>query len=195
MKNLAIFIVFTSLLLYVFNNSTSTNSTSTNSLLEVENNEDFSENQVVRINGLNSYNEKNLISAKKIIEDNFHFTCVIGESILTEEKCLCEDIQIELGNQTGMIYNSNEIIDIYITNSNIFSLGKNVKGVCYGNQIYVQSYPTFEATLIHELTHIYIYDHCKNECVMNSFSHNRWDNKSKKPIYCKDCKSKLPQNI
>ena len=114
---------------------------------------------------------------------------------MTKEKFNSEEIQIELGNQTGMVYNSNEIIDIYITKSNIFSLGKNVKVVCYGNQIYVQSYPTFEATLVHELSHIYIYEHCDNECVMNSYSNNRWNYQSKKPIYCKDCKSKLPKKI
>ena len=191
MKNLIIFfVVFASLVFYVFFYDTFKNTQ-----IEEKKNKNLLENKIVRIGGLNSYNEKNLISAKKIIQDNFNFKCVFRESIVTKEKFNCEEIQIELGNPTGLIYNSNEQIDIYITNSDLFSLGKNCKGVCYGNQIYVQSYPTFEATLVHELTHIYVYDHCNNECVMNPFCRNRWNYQSKKPVYCKECKSKLPQNI
>lgn len=191
MKNLPIFVMLALAMYFLISEEKFTK----NPLPEIEETDVVSTQQIVRIHGLNNFDENSLSEAKELIENNFPFVCEFGESITTKEepfRYICEDIQRELGNPVDMVYDQNKPIDVFVTTTNLFSLGLDVKGVCYGNQIYVQSYPTFEATLIHELSHIYIYDHCNNECVMNSYSHKRWNSNTNKAVYCDECKSKLP---
>ena len=193
MKNLIIFALFIiTMISFLSKEQVLTN----HPLNDIEEIQDYKSQKVI-IRGLSSFNSEDLLKAKKLIEENFHFNCEIGDPIQIKKnkypQYSCQDIQAELGYQnSGLVYEPNKIIEIYVTNLNLFSLGIDVKGVCFGNQIYVQSYPTFESTLIHELTHIFIYEHCKNECIMNSHSKSRWDLSSNRPRYCSSCRSKLP---
>ena len=190
MKNLFFFTLIILLGIYVFKDDTKP-------LFDIENNSTTtnSNKRKVYLSGFNSFDDEYVKGAKKIIEDNFNFNCVIKKSVsigYSENNFDCDLAQTKLGFSPNKYCDYDEPVTVFITNENIHSLGKKVRGVCYGNQIYVEQYHGFKETVVHELCHSIGMSHCENECIMNSNAKCRWNKKLNKPIYCKYCKSKLP---
>lgn len=152
-------------------------------------------NHSVNLIGLNEFNSEYLKKAKKIIEDNFNIRCEIKKPLkidYSESNFDCGKAQLNLGYSPYKSHDDDLDVNVFITNENLYSVGQKVRGVCYGNQIYIEQYSGFSATVVHELLHSFGLEHCKNECIMNSMAKNRWNSKSNTPIYCSDCESKLP---
>lgn len=152
--------------------------------------------RTVYIKGLNNFEQEYIAKAKKIIEDNFNFKCVIQSPVslnYSEAIFNCNQAQIELGYNTYKSYDYSDDVNLFITTENLHLIEHKVRGLCYGNQVYIEQYNGFDATLIHEMNHTIGLGHCKNECLMNSQARVRWDVKTNKPIYCKSCESKLQE--
>jgi len=152
-------------------------------------------NQSVNLIGLNKFDSEYLEQAKIIIEDNFNLNCKIYKSLEVNQSVGnfdCGDAQLSLGYSPYKSYSNNLDIKLFITKENLHSMGRKVRGVCYGNQIYIEQYSGFKETLVHEISHSFGLKHCKNKCIMNSQSKIRWNEKINKPIYCDDCRSMLP---
>lgn len=188
MKNIFTFLIILFSLYYIFQQDSTTKSQRVSK---------------VKIVGLNDYNFDDLKLVESTLESFYKIDCDISKSIKTQNNSIidCEETQRNLGNIDYFSYDDNESIVIYTTNSKLKSLNKGVWGVCYGNSIYLRSdcmfnkedsKQTLRETAIHEFAHIYIYSHCHNECIMNYESLEKWNEVSDKPIFCKDCKSKLP---
>lgn len=155
--------------------------------------ESYSAPADIRLTGLNRFEESDISLAKKTIERVFGFRCEITDPIKTDynsSKFVTEDAQDEFGNPTTFRYDSDERITIFVTSSDLYSYGLNVRGICYGNQIYVQD-DKIKINVIHEISHSLGLEHCEKECIMNSHAMNRWNEKTDSPIYCEDCKSKI----
>jgi hypothetical protein len=148
----------------------------------------------IKIVGLNLFGQSDLELTKKTIKDVFDLDCEIQRlSIISgnSNKLICENVQSELGNSTNFEFDKNQEIEIFVTSSDLYSNNLNVRGICYGNQIYIQN-DKIKVNVIHELSHSFGLEHCENECIMNSYAINRWNDINDKPIFCNDCKSKLP---
>jgi len=103
-------------------------------------------------------------------------------------------------------YNESEKIVIYVTNQKLYSTKNNesVQGLCFGNQIYLRSnivhdressIELIKSNAIHEVAHSFGVSHCRNTCIMNSESFEFWNKVKDEPIFCDDCKSKLPSRF
>lgn len=193
MKNFFTFLIILFSLVYLFKIDTDSNSKPDYVLK-------------VKIKGLNGYNTEDLKLVESTLENFYKVDCEISKSITTNCNSVidCEDTQRKLGNIDYFSYNDEDDIVIYTTNSKLKSLNKGVWGVCYGNSIYLRSDCMFNKedsrqslreTAIHEFAHLYIYDHCHNECIMNYESFCKWDVVTDTPIFCSDCKSKLPSRF
>jgi predicted Zn-dependent protease len=165
----------------------------------------------INLIGLNSNSDKDILLIKKTIEKFYEFKCEIKtdktikyngdtDRFLFKTKIIsydCGKIHRELRNFPFYIYNSFQDIDIYLTENEIYSDGVNVNGVNYGNKIYITTELTdlmIKRVVIHEISHNYGLGHCKSKkCVMSSDSPSSicW-NIDDTPIFCNDCKSKLP---
>lgn len=146
----------------------------------------------VRIVGLNNFEESDLILAKNTIEKVFDLRCEISRPAKTAydaEHFATEYAQYEFGNYNRRQYDADECIDVFVTSSDLYSNGQNVRGICYGNQIYIQQYD-IKTSLVHEISHSFGLDHCENECTMNINFDDRWDSNGN-PVYCQECKSKI----
>jgi predicted Zn-dependent protease len=175
---------------------------------------DFSKNKsvqksevIVEIVGLNDYCEEDLEIIKSTLENFYGFECKISEPVSLNLSS-CETAQYELGQKDYFDYVEGEKIVIYATNQDLYDpLGasttsnNSVQGLCYGNQIYLKSNIVYDrqssidlikVNAIHEVAHSFGLQHCKNTCIMNNESFEYWDSQNDKPIFCSDCKSKLP---
>lgn len=157
----------------------------------------------VKIKGLNSYNIEDLKLVESTLENFYKIDCEIVNSITIKSNSLidCEETQRKLGNIDRYSYNEEDDVIIYVTDSKLKSLNKGVWGVCYGNSIYLRSEcmlnkedakQALRETAIHEISHLYIYEHCHNECLMNPEAFDQWNESTNTPTFCDDCKSKLP---
>jgi predicted Zn-dependent protease len=156
----------------------------------------------IEIVGLNNFSEEDLKIVKSTIEKFYGFDCVISDP-KNVNLSSCESAQISTGENDYFSYDENEKIVIYVTNQRLYSIKNNesVLGLCFGNQIYLRgnivydresSIELIKCNAIHEVAHSFGVSHCHNTCVMNSESFEFWDKKQDKPIFCDDCKSKLP---
>jgi hypothetical protein len=156
----------------------------------------FSDDKSINLVGLNYHSESDMQKLKKTIEDFYGYDCVITNPVNTEENQLVVDcglVQQEFGNTTSFDYDGGDIT-IYVSNSDLVADGKNVKGVCYGNEIYIESDPeNVKITVIHELAHSFGLEHCENQCIMNTYTLKNWNYSSDTPHFCESCKSKLPK--
>lgn len=170
----------------------------------------------IKINliGLNSHSDEEILIIKNTIEKFYGFKCQIKEDLYTKykgdtEKFLfktnvisfdCDKIQNELGNYAIYNYDKSSEINIYITRSELYNNNENVNGVTYGNEIYITTdLPEvwFKKVAIHEISHNLGLDHCSSRrCVMDTETSRSyfWDTKNDKPIFCDDCKLKLPKS-
>lgn len=169
----------------------------------------FSENSSVQksevsieIVGLNDYCKEDLEIIKSTLENFYGFECKISQPVSLNLSS-CEEAQHELGQNDYFDYTDGEKIVIYATNQKLYSstLNKSVQGLCYGNQIYLKSNIVYDrqssidlikVNSIHEVAHSFGLQHCHNTCIMNNESFEYWDSKNDSPIFCDDCKSKLP---
>lgn len=156
--------------------------------------------QVV-IRGLNQFDNNDLITVKNTIEDIYGLNCEISDPVQVDCQnsiINCNDAQSQLGGESGFVYDESEIITIYVTSLNMFDTSDGydvmVKGLCFGNSVFLKKDSWLKKVTIHELTHNYIYDHCENRCVMNPYD-EAWDNINDKPVFCDDCKSQLPSEL
>lgn len=161
--------------------------------------------QTVRIQGLNDFNKQDFIYLNEIIKKCYDVDCqVINTSILIEPKPTlnCEDVNQELFGRRNFYYDYSSPIDIYLTNANLTSLGLDVCGVSFGNQIYLSSLKKEinKAVIIHELGHSFGLEHCSDKCLMN-IDYNPahldvvWNSVNDLPVFCSSCKSKLPSKF
>jgi predicted Zn-dependent protease len=168
----------------------------------------------IKINliGLNYNSDEDIFLIKKTIEDFYGFKCEIKrdqkikykgdtDRFLFKTKIIsydCAKIHRELFHFPFYIYNSFQDINIYLIENEIYSNGVNVNGVNYGNEIYITTQLTdlmIKRVVIHEISHNYGLGHCTSKkCVMDSDTKesNYWDTKRDKPIFCNECKLKLP---
>ena len=170
----------------------------------------------IKINliGLNYHSDEDILVIKNTIEKFYGFKCQIKKDLNTEykgdtDKFLfktkiisydCDKIQNELGNYAIYNYDKSSDINIYITKSEIYNNHENVNGVTFGNEIYITTdLPEvwFKRVIVHEISHNFGLDHCTSgKCAMDSETSRSdfWDTKNDKPIFCDDCKSKLPKS-
>lgn len=195
MKNIIITILlFTSIYIVFFKDSKKNylNTEFKNELTTLE------KEKVIKIIGLNDFNNSDLSLIKKTIENFYNIDCIIEKNILTkynDVKFYCENSQIEMNYKTKFNYDKNKGIKIFITNSDLYSNNLNVRGVCYGNEIYLQSDNKLKITTIHEIAHSLGLDHCENDCIMNSYSKIKWCKKSESPVFCNSCEQKLKNYV
>lgn len=171
-----------------------------------------SNNIKINLIGLNYNSDEDIFIIKKTIENFYGFKCEIKndkkikykgdtDRFLFKTKIIsydCVKIQREFNNYPFYFYNKNNDINIYLTESEIYSDGINVNGVNFGNEIYITTeltIPMIKRVVIHEISHNYGLNHCNTKrCVMDSDTKesNYWDYKRDKPIFCNECKLKLP---
>lgn len=189
MKNILVFlaVIFSSYILF-FDDSLPSKE-------NVENGEIASDNSDVKvyIRGLDDFDIESLNSIKSVIENKYGVKCKIESPITTSYKNDgnkdCDLLQEELGltntftesfgESLGYVYDDGEPITIYVTNSNIYTEGNDIGGLCYGNSIYLSNpsdFPSFlkkpfiEMASIHELSHSFGMDHCDDsKCLMNDY--------------------------
>ena len=147
----------------------------------------------IKINliGLNYHSDEDILVIKNTIEKFYGFKCQIKKDLNTEykgdtEKFLfktkiisydCDKIQNELGNYAIYNYDKSSDINIYITTD--------------------LPEVWFKRVIVHEISHNFGLDHCTSgKCAMDSETSRSdfWDTKNDKPIFCDDCKSKLPKS-
>ena len=156
----------------------------------------------IEIVGLNNFSEEDLKIIKSTIIKLYCFDCLISNP---ENMNLssCEDAQLSTGKNDWFYYDESEKIVIYVTNQKLYSTKNNesVQGICFGNQIYLRSnivhdressIELIKSNAIHEVAHSFGVSHCRNTCIMNSESFEFWNKVKDEPIFCDDCKSKLP---
>lgn len=159
----------------------------------------------VEIIGLNNYSKEDLIIIESTLEKFYGFDCKISKPVSLILNS-CEQAQSSLGKKDYFEYTSREKIVIYATNQKLYSTtwNKSLQGLCFGNQIYLRSNAVYDRessiliikrSSIHEVAHSLGIQHCHNTCIMNSESFEFWDNKNDRPIFCEDCKSKLPSRF
>jgi predicted Zn-dependent protease len=171
-----------------------------------------SNNIKINLIGLNYNSDEDIFLIKKTIENFYGFKCEIKndkrikyrgdtDRFLFKTKIIsydCGKIHKELGNFSFYIYNSFQDINIYLIESEIYNDGLNVNGVNFGNKIYITtdlSKRVIKRVVIHEISHNYGLGHCMSKkCIMDSETptFNYWNDVVDKPIFCDDCKSKLP---
>lgn len=155
----------------------------------------FGDQKTITLVGLN-YDSKKLEKVRKTIQDFYGYKCVIGTSVVTPVNPIvldCDIVQEDFGNSTDFSYDGGDIT-IYVSNSNLVVRGEDVKGVCYGNEIYAESkMKDIKVTVIHELAHSFGLEHCKNQCIMNAYTFYNWDITTDTPNFCQQCKNKLPK--
>lgn len=156
----------------------------------------------IEIVGLNDFCEEDLTIIKSTIEKYYGFNCEISQPTSLNLSS-CESAQFELGENDFFDYTNGQNIVIYATNNDLYStsLNKSVQGLCYGNQIYLKSNIVYDrqssidlikVNSIHEVAHSFGLSHCHNTCIMNNESLEYWNSVTDEPIFCQDCKSKLP---
>lgn len=157
----------------------------------------------VIIRGLNQFDDIDLITVKNTIEKTYGLNCEISDPV--QVNCQnsvinCNDAQIQLGGENGFVYDENEVITIYVTSldmsSSETSEGNNlmVKGLCFGNSVFLKKDSWLKSVTIHEFSHNYIYEHCKNNCIMAEYGEG-WNHTKDTPIFCDNCKSQLPSEL
>lgn len=159
----------------------------------------------IEIVGLNNFSEEDLKIVKSTIINFYGFDCVISnpENVNLSS---CEDAQLSTGKNDYFYYDESEKIVIYVTNQKLYSTKNNesVQGLCFGNQIYLRSnivhdressIELIKSNAIHEVAHSFGVSHCRNTCIMNSESFEFWNKVKDEPIFCDDCKSKLPSRF
>jgi hypothetical protein len=153
------------------------------------------ENVDIIIRGLNDFDSLDLITVKNTIEKTYGLNCKISDPVQVE----CENSTIkceEVDGSNSWSYSDDELITVYVTSLDMYSTENNmmVSGLCFGNSLYLKKSDWLKKVTIHEFTHNYIYDHCENTCVMNTYN-EAWDSINDKPIFCDDCKSQLPYEL
>jgi hypothetical protein len=159
----------------------------------------------IEIVGLNNFSEEDLDIVKSTIVKFYGFDCVIS-SPENVDLSTCEDAQLSTGKNDYFYYDESEKIIIYVTNQKLYSTKNNesVQGLCFGNQIYLRSnivhdressIELIKSNAIHEVAHSFGVSHCRNTCIMNSESFEFWNKVKDEPIFCDDCKSKLPSRF
>ena len=159
----------------------------------------------IEIVGLNNFSEEDLKIVKSTIIKFYGFDCLISipENVNLSS---CEDAQLSTGKNSHFYYDESEKIVIYVTNQKLYSTKNNesVQGLCFGNQIYLRSnivhdressIELIKSNAIHEVAHSFGVSHCRNTCIMNSESFEFWNKVKDEPIFCDDCKSKLPSRF
>lgn len=148
----------------------------------------------INLVGLNTYDSSSLIKLKQAFE-KLGFSCQIKNSIETEyNEFLFQPIksQIELGKNDYFSYNSSKPITIYVTSSELVNENVGIRGICFGNEIYVQNSDRVIEASVHELLHSFGLEHCENDCIMNSHSPNRWNYTTDRPNFCDNCRVNSP---
>lgn len=179
-------VIFSSYILFIDDNP---------SLISSTTEEDISDNSDIKvyIRGLDNFKREDLDIIKSIIENKYGVRCKIESPITTSyqndvnKDCdlLQEDLGLintfteSFGKSLGYVYDKDEAITIYTTDSKIYTNGNDIDGLCYGNSIYLShpnDFPSFlkkpyvEMTAIHEISHSFGLGHCNDDkCVMNGF--------------------------
>lgn len=158
----------------------------------------------INIIGIGNFSEQDLEIVKSTVESNFPYNCEIlkNDQNNIEDVIDCEVRQNEMFGNPNFNFDKEKDIIIFLTDNDLVSLGKKVRGVTYGNTIYICSQNTkqIKSTLCHELAHNFGVEHCHNECIMNidnsqsvkRYNNAYWCDSLNKPIFCENCKVKLP---
>jgi hypothetical protein len=152
--------------------------------------------KTIYISGINYYSEKDFRVAKLTIERVFLVNCSILETrtISTTPFVIDSDvIQIQSKKPDYFNYSGGDVV-IHITNLDLVCQDTDIKGVSYGDDIYVEN-KDLKITTIHELSHSFGLDHCSNICIMNPYCYRKWNINSDKPIFCKKCLHSLPNGL
>jgi predicted Zn-dependent protease len=164
------------------------------------------QNNNIVLKGLNSHTQQDLNIIKSIIEQYTTFKVQYQKplnnkklEVKTGRKNLtyidCDDVQKFLGHITYSNYDMEKPITIYVTRTNIKLDKRQLQGLCYGNQIYLQinTYSKELTTkyLLHEMLHSFGVSHCTNNCIMGNFKiHEVWASKYR---VCSDCRRNMPE--
>lgn len=155
----------------------------------------FPENKTITLVGLN-YSSEDLEVVRETIQEFYGYKCVIGTPVTTSPNPIvldCNVAQEDFGKDTHFSYDGGNIT-IYVSNANLVVDGQDVKGICYGNEIYVESkMKDIKVTVIHELAHSFGVEHCENQCIMNAYTFRSWNITTNTPNFCDQCKMKLPK--
>jgi predicted Zn-dependent protease len=152
--------------------------------------------KTIYISGINYYSEKDFRVAKLTIEQVFTVNCSILENTnisTTPFVINTDDLQIQSKKLDYFNYSDGDIL-IHITNSDLYCEEIDIKGVSYGDDIYVEN-KDLKATTIHELSHSFGLEHCANTCIMNPYTYNKWDINRNRPIFCRKCTSSFPKGL
>ena len=164
------------------------------------------QNNNIVLRGLNSHTQKDLNIIKSIIEQYTRFKVQYQEplnnkklEVKTGRENLtyidCDDVQKVLGKRNYLNYDMERPITIYVTRINLKLDRDALKGLCYGNEIYIQintySKELTTKTLLHEILHSFGVEHCTNNCIMGYYKiHEVWENRYR---VCSDCRKNMPE--
>lgn len=151
------------------------------------------EKKTIYLSGINYYLKKDFSLVKSTLENIFKVDCIVLETttIFATPLVIDSDIlQRQSKNSPYFDYSGGDIC-IHITNSNLVCGEIDIRGVSYGDDIYIEN-RDIKITSIHELSHSFGLEHCENICIMNPYSTDKWNESIDRPIFCDNCKYSLP---
>jgi predicted Zn-dependent protease len=141
-------------------------------------------NDTVYIKGLGDFNESSLQESKRVIEEVFGVTCVIGSPIQTNDNLYLNGTSKLDANKVIQQFGTiNKVV--FVTNETLYNTNTKhtLKGYCLGKTVIVRD-KTVRHTTIHEFGHTFGLDHCDNkDCVMGAHSSNN--------EFCNKCKNQI----
>lgn len=136
------------------------------------------------IHGLGDYDSKNLLKAKKILEENFNLICFIDdEKKLSQEEVDSKGnilrLKVEALNMEGK--------NVFVTNKLIVDKESKMLGIRRQNNLIVSDLNETETTLKHEYAHTLGMLHCpKKNCIM-------YEDETYAKDFCNTCKKNLKE--
>lgn len=117
----------------------------------------------------------------------------------TNNRIDCDNLNLQISGNKIFSYDPKKPINIFVTTIPLITKNNmKVKGVCYGNNIYINSLSKrqMKTTLTHEISHTFGLKHCDGVCIMNiEYNPNSidliWNKKTDKPIFCNKCRSSV----
>lgn len=149
-------------------------------------------NQTILITTMGSIKKQTISEIVQYIEKLTEYKYQISEKSYPKIEKL-ETKKHFIGLKRGFaIYDKSKPIEIIITDSETLLYENTlIRGVCFGNTIYISQNYGLKETLIHEILHNFGLDHCNENCIMNFYSNEVWNDKIDKPNLCTLHKSKL----
>jgi predicted Zn-dependent protease len=141
------------------------------------------------ISGLGDYTESDLNQVKQIVENFYHYKCIITKSRETTS-----DLYTDNGNSLDAFKCLNSLsVDhkryLYVTNELLYEDDVKLRGYArlHGNTVIVRSQPHMKETVIHELGHTLGLEHCDDKTCIMALHNDAEDSGD----FCKKCKNKI----